>query len=86
MGILGFARKIGSDRLNMACQRASDYGSFGYGAIRNIIERGLDLAGADESAPGSIPDHDNIRGGAHYDDQHPDDQNPDNTINPEEQP
>ncbi|MBK7577348.1 MAG: hypothetical protein IPI24_07935 [Ignavibacteria bacterium] len=70
----------------MACQRASDYGSFGYGAIRNIIERGLDLAGADESAPGSIPDHDNIRGGAHYDDQHPDDQNPDNTINPEEQP
>lgn len=81
MGILGFARKIGDDRLIMACRRATEYGSFGYGTIRNIIERGLDQADNEESSHGSIPDHDNIRGPETYDDQHPDD-----TTNPEEQP
>ncbi|MBL0323411.1 MAG: hypothetical protein IPP80_13760 [Ignavibacteria bacterium] len=86
MGILGFARKIGSDRLNMACQRASEYGSFGYGAIRGIIERGLDLAGADESAPAafrtmtiSVVAHTMMTNTLMT-------RTPDNTINPEEQP
>lgn len=91
MGILGFARKAGDDRLILACRRATEYGSFGYGTIRNIIEKGLDGADDDASATGSIPDHDNIRGPGNYgdqdiDDENTDDENTDDTTNPEGQP
>jgi len=67
LGILSFARKVGNERLINACQRASDYGTYTYRIIRSILERGLDSQEATDTAPGTIPDHDNIRGSDHYD-------------------
>jgi transposase len=66
LGILGYIRKVGQDRLINACRRASEYGIYNYRIIRSILERGLDSHDAADHSTGSIPDHDNIRGSEHY--------------------
>jgi len=67
LGILTFTRKVGNERLINACRRASGYGTYNYRIIRNILERGLDTQEESETATGTIPHHDNIRGSEHYD-------------------
>jgi len=68
LGILTFTRKVGNERLINACRRASEYGTYNYRIIRSILERGLDSDEAiSDTATGTIPDHDNIRGSEHYD-------------------
>jgi transposase len=63
IGILGFAKKLGNDRLTKACQRALGYGIYNYKTIQNILEKGLDGESADdEPFIPPMPDHDNIRG------------------------
>ena len=67
-GILSFARKVGNERLNNACTRASFYQDYSYKTIKTIIERKLDLA-IDECKDENIndmPKHDNIRGKTYY--------------------
>ena len=67
VGILGFAKKVGNERLTKACQRALDYGTYNYKTIQNILEKNLD--GEDEQgSPGEtpMPEHDNIRGEDYY--------------------
>jgi len=67
MGILGFAKKVGNDRLIKACQRALGYGAYNYKTIQKILERELDLRGApDETDQLQMPFHDNIRGENYY--------------------
>ncbi|MDQ2752218.1 MAG: IS21 family transposase [Bacteroidota bacterium] len=67
IGILGFAKKVGKDRLIKACQRALGYGAYNYKTIQKILERELDLRGApDETDQLSMPFHDNIRGENYY--------------------
>lgn len=67
MGILGFAKKAGEQRLVNACRRALGFGIYSYKAIQTILERNLDQYGeslfADELP---MPSHDNIRGGDYY--------------------
>jgi transposase len=66
-GILGFASRIGSDRLNMTCRRALYYGDFSYNAIRTIIEKRLDQEPFDtEDDNKKMPGHRNVRGGGYY--------------------
>ncbi len=67
MGILGFAKKVGNDRLIKACQRALGYGAYNYKTIQKILERELDLRDTpDEADQLQMPFHDNIRGENYY--------------------
>lgn len=67
MGILSFARKVGSERLINACRRAENFGLYGYPQIENILNRKLDLVveEKEENNP-NIPMHPNIRGSNYY--------------------
>jgi transposase len=66
-GILSFAVRAGSDRLNNACRRALYYGDFSYHAIRAILEKRLDLEPFDAEENDKImPPHRNVRGGEYY--------------------
>jgi transposase len=67
VGILGFAKKVGNERLTKACQRALGYGIYNYKTIHNILEKGLenDSETALPEEP-SMPEHDNIRGEDYY--------------------
>ena len=67
VGILSFAKKVGSQRLIAACQRAAHFGAYNYKTIEGIIHNRLD-----EQPPPStqldlpLPKHDNIRGQQDY--------------------
>ena len=64
-GILGFARRLGPQRLIKACRRADSFGLYHYKAIEEILKKGLDLQ-EDASEPRSMPAHNNIRGKDYY--------------------
>ena len=65
VGVLGFAKKVGNERLIKACQRALGYGLYNYKTIQKILENGLeDLP--DENEQLQMPLHDNIRGEEYY--------------------
>jgi len=67
IGILGFAKKVGNERLIKACQRALGYGAYNYKTIQKILERELDLRDTpDETDQLKMPFHDNIRGENYY--------------------
>lgn len=67
VGILGFAKKVGNDRLIKACQRALGYGAYNYKTIQRILEKELDLQDSpDENDQLRMPSHDNIRGENYY--------------------
>jgi Transposase and inactivated derivatives len=68
VGILGFAKKVGQQRLIKACRRALGYGVYNYKIIQKILERQLDLHEDinEEDTPSSMPSHDNIRGEQYY--------------------
>jgi transposase len=64
-GILGFAKKVGNDRLTKACHRASSWGIYNYRSIKKILEQGLDMCD-NEDVELKMPEHDNIRGNEYY--------------------
>jgi len=67
LGILGFSRKVGNERLIMACRRGLHYGVYNYKTIHMILEKKMDQYEeslfADELP---MPSHDNIRGEDYY--------------------
>jgi transposase len=66
-GVLSFAARTGTERLNNACKRALQYGDYGYQTIRAILEKGLDRntdEQPDQDQP--LPRHKNIRGKNYY--------------------
>ena len=67
LGVLGFAKKAGNERLTVACQRALSYGVYNYKTIQTILENKMDnyeeSLFADELP---MPNHDNIRGKDYY--------------------
>lgn len=66
LGVLSFAKKIGKERLELACQRAMYYQSYGYHIIKNILNKGLDKEPIQLEIPCEIPRHKNIRGEVYY--------------------
>lgn len=67
IGILGFAKKVGHERLIKACRRALGYGIYNYKTIQAILEKGMDTCTEDEAYEQlSMPLHDNIRGENYY--------------------
>ncbi|HPG73113.1 MAG TPA: IS21 family transposase [Bacteroidales bacterium] len=67
MGILSFAKKVGTERLSNACKRALDHQVFNYKIIDNILKRGLDkIKDKSEDQELELPFHKNIRGDKYY--------------------
>jgi transposase len=68
MGILGFGKKVGQQRLVKACQRGLGFGSYNYKTIQSILEKELDKTETEEQETGQLtmPSHDNIRGEEYY--------------------
>jgi hypothetical protein len=65
VGVLGFAKKVGNERLIKACQRALGYGLYNYKTIQKILENKLEEQ-QEETEPLTMPAHDNIRGENYY--------------------
>ena len=66
-GILSLARKVGNQRLTMACRRAHGYGVYNYPIIVQILEKKLDALTDDEQQDSfAMPQHQNIRGEGYY--------------------
>ena len=66
-GILSLARKVGNQRLTMACRRAHDYGVYNYPIIVQILEKRLDALNEQEQQETLLmPQHKNIRGSEYY--------------------
>lgn len=66
LGILRQEKKVGTERLERACERALHYNSVGYSVIVNILSRGLDSMPVSSSQSDTLIVHDNIRGAAAY--------------------
>ena len=66
IGILSYGKKVGYDRLNLACQRADKYGSYSYRTIKNILTNNYDSLSKDEQSQYQLPLHENIRGAEYY--------------------
>ncbi len=64
-GVLGFAKKVGNERLTKACQLAASCSIHSYRIIKKILEQGLDMLD-DESEHPKMPEHPNIRGKDYY--------------------
>lgn len=64
-GILSFARRLGKERLIIACKRAIGYGIYNYKMIEKILQKGLDKYDQETELP-TMPEHDNIRGESYY--------------------
>jgi transposase len=66
-GILSLARKVGNQRLTMACRRANSYGLYNYPIIVQILEKKLDaLTDEEQQEALQMPQHQNIRGSDYY--------------------
>ncbi|MBT7465902.1 MAG: IS21 family transposase [Bacteroidetes bacterium] len=64
-GILQLRKKVGSERLDLACRRALDYGVYNYKMVLSILEKGLEQPG-EETKVIRLPGHNNIRGNKYY--------------------
>jgi transposase len=68
LGLMRLGRTHGEDRLEAACRRAKRLGAESYGTVKNILRSGLDRHELPPAGPApSLPDHENIRGAACYD-------------------
>ena len=65
MGIIQLHRQYGSDRLNKACMKALQAGTYSYHRIHNILKNNLEQEQV-EPDQSSIPKHENTRGASYY--------------------
>jgi len=66
LGILGLAKRYGSDRLEAAANRALTAGIHSYKGVNNILKNRLDQLTRDEPPATPLPAHPNIRGKTYY--------------------
>jgi hypothetical protein len=66
VGILSYGKKVGYQRLNNACRRADEFGSYSYKTIKNIISLNLDMLPSDDRKQFQLPLHDNVRGAEYF--------------------
>ncbi len=64
-GILLLERKVGRERLELACKRALEYEVYNYKMVQSILEKGLEQA-KEETKVIRLPGHENIRGNQYY--------------------
>lgn len=64
--IIGFSKKYGNERVDLACNKAISLNSVNYTTLRNILKNGQELTPAntlDSDADTPTPEHDNLRTG-----------------------
>lgn len=66
MGILNLVKEHEPDRLDMACERALDFGFYSYKRIKNILVRGLEKDLPTEPKEHCITSHENLRESGYY--------------------
>jgi len=64
MGVLRLASEYGASRLDAACKKALELGSFRYGSIASMLKKGLERTTPAEACP--LPAHANVRGPGYY--------------------
>lgn len=62
LGIIDLSRRYGAKRVNRASERALEFHSYSYKAVKNILEKGLDSLKEETLLLQSFPSHSNIRG------------------------
>jgi len=66
LGIIALSRRYGAERINRASERALQFHSYSYKAVKNILEKGLDRLKEESLAFQSFPSHGNVRGGDYF--------------------
>jgi len=67
MGLLNLPKEYGVERVNRACRKAHEFGTYSYKRIKNILERGLDEEQTlSEKEQMKMLVHENIRGSHYY--------------------
>jgi len=66
LGIIDLSRRYGARRVNRASERALEFHSYSYKAVKNILEKGLDKLAEETLLLESFPVHSNIRGGDYF--------------------
>ena len=66
LGIMRLGKKVGDERLDVACRRALDLGAHSYRCVRNILERGQEHAPMSVAQPRVECQHENLRGATYY--------------------
>jgi transposase len=66
LGIIGFIKGYGPERIEAAAKRCNDIGATSYGSIKSILEKGLDKAYASKEPDVQPIHHANIRGRGYY--------------------
>jgi len=66
LGIIDLSRRYGGERVNRASERALEFHSYSYKAVKNILEKGLDKLAEETLLLESFPVHSNIRGGDYF--------------------
>ena len=64
--IIGFSKKYGNERVDLACDKAISLNSVNYTTLRNILKNGQELSpvqSPDSDADTPTPEHDNLRTG-----------------------
>ena len=64
--IIGFSKKYGNERDDLACNKAISLNSVNYTTLRNILKNGQELTPVltlDSDADTPTPEHDNLRTG-----------------------
>jgi transposase len=70
LGVVRLAKPFGKDRVESACQRALAIGALSYKSINTILKNNMDRRPL--ANPKALPtiQHDNIRGGEYFNNQH----------------
>jgi transposase len=67
MGIIHLGKGAGLERLEAACKRALHFGTCSYRSIKSILQNHLENQPLEEQLHLPSPPHENLRGGAYYD-------------------
>jgi len=66
LGIVDLSQRYDAERVNRASERALEFHSYSYKAVKNILEKGLDRLKEESLVLQSFPLHSNIRGGDYF--------------------
>jgi transposase len=66
VGILSYGKKVGYERLEQACRRADEFGSYSYRTIKNILTNNYDSLSKEKQNQYQLPIHENVRGSQYY--------------------
>lgn len=70
-GVLNLARRVGRERITIACRRALEYNAIHYYILEDILKKGLDQLSPEERSQQqpTTPQHANLRGKQYYEQQ-----------------